>query len=71
MEIKYKVKSVEQKWVIANISTYYIKGEAFASTIELKLSEEQYRALNKEVGPIQLGSEIPVTIPGTPEYDDE
>jgi len=69
--MKFIVESIEKKHVVMSINRYIIKGSTHSAGIELSLSKEEYQALNKEVGPIQIGTNIPVRMPGEVVFDDE
>ena len=64
MEIKFKVDSIERDHVPYVGYRYEIKAQSIATKITLSLSEEEYASIVAAVGPITMGTVLPVELPG-------
>lgn len=71
MIINFKVESISREWVIAGIYRITISAKSYATSITLDLSNEEYEALDKAIGPIKIGTIIPIEMPGEVIYEDE
>jgi len=71
MKIEAKIESISREWVIHSIYRIKIFAKSYTTSVTLNLSNEEYEALDKAIGPIKIGTIIPIEMPGEVIYDDE
>jgi len=64
MEIKFKLDSIKREYVAFAGEWYNLELSSYAIKMDLRISEDEYKSMVKEIGPFVIGVEIPVTLPG-------